>query len=111
MTKQNAPLERICSVKIGVGFKGEKRSTDLYSRDRLTAFLNLNTSNKDSVHDFCDRYLVVPRDLTQGWSEALKTEQEKNRHIAKQVATEKLRITNQKYTYYSERKNFRRFYT
>ncbi|OGD84122.1 hypothetical protein A2572_03280 [Candidatus Collierbacteria bacterium RIFOXYD1_FULL_40_9] len=87
MTKQNALLGRVGPVKIGVGFKENKRSPDLYPHDRLTSFLNLNTSDRESTHAFCDKYLIVPRDLTQGWLNALKTEQEKIRPVADKVAS------------------------
>lgn len=88
MTKQNQPLGRIGSVKIGAGFKTNKRKpSNLYPKDRLTSFLNLNTSNKESILAFCDKYLIIPRDLTQGWIIALKSEQEKIRPIANKVVS------------------------
>lgn len=91
MTKQNRSLGRVGPVNIGAGFKSSKGNlSDLYPRDRLTEFLNLNTSDKGSAHAFCDKYLIVPRDLTQGWINGLKNEQAKIRSIANKVVSDQI---------------------
>jgi len=79
-------LGKIGQVPIGAGFSNNKTNTkNLYPKDRLTNFLNLDTSNKKDIHDFCAKYLVIPRNLTQGWQNALKEEQDKIKPLADKV--------------------------
>lgn len=73
-------------VTIGSGFRTEKNRQNLYPKDRLVVFLNLDTSKEESVYSFCGKYLLIPRNLTKGWVNSFKEEQQKAKAIVRKIA-------------------------
>ncbi|HCR35935.1 hypothetical protein A2130_00215 [Candidatus Woesebacteria bacterium GWC2_33_12] len=91
MTKQDKKIR----VSFGGGFKIKNdNQRNLYPKERLSEFLNVDPNNEIDVRNYCSKYTLIPQDLTGGLLAGFAIEQRLIKQILENFKSGKLTEEN-----------------
>lgn len=91
-TKQDKIVARIGPVLIRAGgyFIDPSAIPLRLGKDHLLEFLNVDSANEDAVDTYCEQNAYIPKDVSNGWVKAFKSEQGEAKMVAIKISQGKI---------------------